>query len=199
MVNLALQNGVTQTQYIVNQPDFYPNIPAVTAISSLSGVQLQPTIYQLAPNVRAPYVMQTAIGLERQLGRVGTLAVTYLNSRGVHQFVTINANAPLPGTYNDPTDHPGVRPDPNTGNIYQYTSEGIFKQNQVITNTNLRIGKMFSLFGNYTLSYANANTMASTVLRRIHTTCRSTTVAPLTTCAIGCSSVVRSRCLTRFA
>jgi hypothetical protein len=158
MVNLALQNGVTQTQYIVNQPDFYPNIPSIAAISSLPGVQLQPTIYQLAPNVRAPYVMQAAIGLERQLGRIGNVAVTYLNSRGLHQFVTINANAPLPGTYNNPTGDPGVRPDPNTGNIYQYTSEGIFKQNQVITNTNLRIGKMFSIFGNYTLSYANANT-----------------------------------------
>jgi len=101
--------------------------------------------------------MQSAIGIERQLGRMGTLAVTYLNSRGVHQFVTINANAPLPGTY-DPTSGSGVRPDPNAGNIYQYTSEGIFKQNQVITNTNLRIGKIFSIFGNYTLSYANANT-----------------------------------------
>ena len=160
MSNLALQNGITQTQYIVNQPDFYPNLPSLAAISSLPGVQLQPTIYQLAPNVRAPYVMQAAIGLERQLGRVGNVAVTYLNSRGVHQFVTINANAPLPGTYdpNNPTDDPGVRPDPNAGNIYQYTSEGIFKQNQVITNTNLRIGKMFSIFGNYTLSFANANT-----------------------------------------
>jgi hypothetical protein len=157
MASLALQNGITQTQYIVNQPDFYPNIPSIAAISSVSGVQ--PTVYQLAPNVRAPYVMQAAIGLERQLGRIGTVAVTYLNSRGVHQFVTINANAPLPGTYYpDDPNHPGVRPDPNAGNIYQYTSEGIFKQNQVITNTNLRIGKMFSIFGNYTLSYANANT-----------------------------------------
>jgi hypothetical protein len=159
MSNLALQNGITQTQYIVNQPDFYPNLPSITSISSLPGVQLQPTIYQLAPNIRAPYVMQTAIGLERQLGRVGTIAVTYLNSRGIHQFVTVNANAPFPGTYdpNDPTNQPGVRPDPNAGNIYQYTSEGVFKQNQVITNANLRIGKMFSIFGNYTLSYANAN------------------------------------------
>jgi uncharacterized membrane protein YgcG len=105
-------------------------------------------------------VKQSAIGVERQLGRMGTLAVTYLNSRGAHQFVTINANAPLPGTYdpNDPTASPGVRPDPNVGNVYQYTSEGIFKQNQIITNTNLRIGKVFSIFGNYTLSYANANT-----------------------------------------
>ncbi len=160
MLNLALQNGVTQTQYIVNQPDFYPNVPTPSAISSLPGAQLQPTVYQLAPNIRAPYTMQTAVGVERQLGRMGTVAVTYLNSRGVHQFVTINANAPLPGTYDpaDPVNFPGVRPNPAEGNIYQYTSEGIYKQNQVITNTNLRFGKVFSIFGNYTLSYANANT-----------------------------------------
>jgi hypothetical protein len=159
MTNLALQNGVTQTQYIVQQPDFYPNIPSISAITSMSGVQAQRSFYQLAPNIRAPYTMQTAVGVERQLGRMGTLAVTYLNSRGVHQFVTINANAPLPGTYapNDP-NHTGIRPDPNAGNIYQYTSEGIFKQNQLITNVNLRVGKLFSLFGNYTLGYANSNT-----------------------------------------
>ncbi len=159
MTNLALRNGVTQTQYIVQQPDFYPNIPSISAITSMSGVQAQPSTYQLAPNIRAPYTTQAAVGVERQLGHMGTLAVTYLNSRGVHQFVIINANAPLPGTYapND-AQHAGIRPDPNAGNIYQYTSEGIFKQNQLITNVNLRAGKLFSLFGNYTLGYANSNT-----------------------------------------
>lgn len=158
LINPALQNGVTQVQYIVPQPDFYPSLPTPGAIPDLSGTQVQPTIYRLATNIRAPYIMQAAGAVERQLGKLGTVSVTYLNSRGVHQFVTINANAPLPGTYNpaDPTS--GVRPYPGQGNIYQYTSEGIFKQNQLIGNVNLRVGKFLSLFGNYTLGNANSNT-----------------------------------------
>ncbi len=158
MMNLALQNGITQTQYIVPQPDFYPNVPSASVLASLPGAKVQPSVYRLAPDIRAPYIMQSAVGLERQLGRIGTVAATYLNSRAVHEFVTINANAPLPGTYNpaDPTS--GVRPYPNQGNIYQYTSEGIFKQNQLIVNANVRAGKLLSLFGYYTLGYANSNT-----------------------------------------
>src|SRR4029077_9452613 len=42
-------------------------------------------------------------------------------------------------------------------NIYQYTSEGIFRQNQMILSSNVRAGKV-TLFGYYTLNYVNANT-----------------------------------------
>jgi hypothetical protein len=51
-----------------------------------------------------------------------------------------------------------VRPFDNLNNIYQYTSEGTFKQNQLIVNANVRVNGKFSLLGYYTLNYANANT-----------------------------------------
>jgi len=98
--------------------------------------------------------MQSAVSLERQLTKVANVSVSYLNSRGVHQLISINANAPLPGT---PFSN-GPRPDPNAGNIYQYNSEGIFKQNQLITNFNIRAGAKLSLFGFYSLNFANGNT-----------------------------------------
>ena len=49
--------------------------------------------------------MQTAVSLERQINKNANVAISYLNSKGVHQFLTRNINAPLPGTYdpNDPT------------------------------------------------------------------------------------------------
>jgi hypothetical protein len=156
---IALQaerlNGVNQHQFIVQSPDFFPN---VLSASALPGAQTFPTIYQINPAVRAPYTAQTGIGLERQLWKFGTLSVAYLNSRGIHQFFSSNINAPLPGTFNtlDPTS--GVRPFGNVGNIYQVESEGIFKQNQLITTFNLRVGAKLSLFGNYALSFANSNT-----------------------------------------
>ena len=43
-------------------------------------------------------------------------------------------------------------------NIYQYYSEAVFKQNQLITNFNARFwAKTLSLFGFYTLSFANSD------------------------------------------
>jgi hypothetical protein len=97
--------------------------------------------------------MQTAIGVERQVARSTTVAVTYINSYGEHQLFLRNANAPLPGTY--PLDP--IRPFGGTDNIYQYDSEGIFRQNQVIANFRTSIGTKLSLFGFYTLNYANSD------------------------------------------
>jgi hypothetical protein len=76
-----------------------------------------------------------------------------VNSEGVHQFLSWNANAPLPGG----PFSTGPRPDPNAGNIYQYASEGTFRQNQLITNFNVRAGTKLSLFGFYMLNYANSD------------------------------------------
>ncbi|HUJ82057.1 MAG TPA: hypothetical protein VLW83_09240, partial [Candidatus Acidoferrales bacterium] len=69
-----------------------------------------------------------------------------------------NINAPLPGTYSpaDPTS--GIRPLGNIGNVDQFESDGIFKQNQLIANFNIRMGTRLSLFGWYVLNYADSDT-----------------------------------------
>ncbi len=148
-------NGSTQTQYIVANPDFYPTVPTPAQLAGLSTTS--PTVYQIASNLRAPYTMEAAISLERQLTKASTISVTYLNSRGNHQFFLRNANAPYPGTYNPDDPNSGIRPDGNNTNIYQYSSEGLFNENQVITNARVNIGKRTSLFGFYTLSFANSD------------------------------------------
>jgi Carboxypeptidase regulatory-like domain len=141
--NLVLQterlNGFTQQQTIV-------------AANSSTG-QTSPTSYQFASGLRAPSTMQTAVSVERQLAKGTTAAVTYINSYGEHQLFLRNANAPFPGTY---PDNP-IRPFGGTDNIYQYDSEGIFRQNQVIANFRTNIGTKLSLFGFYTLNYANSD------------------------------------------
>ena len=45
-------------------------------------------------------------------------------------------------------------------NVYQYDSEGVFRQNQLIANVRVSAGKRVSLFGFYTLGYANSNVSA---------------------------------------
>jgi len=151
VLQLERFNGVTQQQYIVTSPDFYPTIPALT---SLGGTQTSPTAYQISPDLRSPYIMQVAASVERQLTRVTNLSVNYVGSRGVHSLLTNNINAPLPGsiTTANPT---GVRPFGNVGNIYQYQSNGSFRQNQLITSLNIRAGGGLSLFGRYVLNYAH--------------------------------------------
>ena len=122
-----------------------------TAAPSASNI---PTYYQISPSLYAPYTLQSAISVERQLTKSATLSVTYLNSRGFDQLLSINANAPFPGT----PCYPACPPPNNSQNLYQYVSEGVFRQNQLIANTNIRIGTKLQLFGYYTLNYANSDT-----------------------------------------
>ena len=139
-------NGTTQQQFRVTNPQFYLfDTPAPALLP-----QSNPTIYQPNPNLHAPYTIQTGVSLERQLTRFANLSVTYLNSRGVHQFFTTNLNPADPVT--------GLRPGQTNENIFQYQSEGIFKQNQLIVNSSIRMGTTLSLFGYYALNYANSDT-----------------------------------------
>ena len=145
------QNGITQLQYIVPQPLFYPLIPSQSVLGQLS--KASPTIYQVAPNIEPGYTLQAAFSVERQITKSSTLSVTYLNSRGEHQLFLRNANAPLPGTY-PPSD---VRPFGGNTNIYQYNSEGAFLQNQLIANFRVNVGTRVSLFGFYSLNFSNSD------------------------------------------
>jgi hypothetical protein len=142
-------NGIDQVRYLIPNPTQF-SFPPQPLTSLPTGTS--PTIYQINPSLHAPYTIQTAVSLERQITKSANLAVSYLNSRGVHQFYTHNINAP-----HDPTQ-PDVRPRGNLDNIYQYASDGTYKQQQLIVNTNVRVGAKVSLWGFYTLNYADANT-----------------------------------------
>jgi Carboxypeptidase regulatory-like domain len=153
-----LANGFIQQQYLIPNPMFFnpaqatlpgdPGFPTTTESSQ--------TVYVRNPSLRTPYTMQTGVTLERQLTKFANLSVTYLNSRGDHQlfsnvFPPNTPGAPLPAGFN-PNDI-----------VYQYASEGVFKQNQLIINGSVRIPtahgfiKDLSLFGYYTLNYANSD------------------------------------------
>ena len=55
-------NGINQLSYLVQNPDFFPNVPPLSTLTPQ-----QNSIYRLDPNLRADYSMQSAIGVERQL------------------------------------------------------------------------------------------------------------------------------------
>ena len=58
-------NGITQEQFVIDNP----TCPSLTDFSSCTGavVPATPTTYQISPRLHAPYTMQTAISVERQL------------------------------------------------------------------------------------------------------------------------------------
>jgi hypothetical protein len=85
-------NGVEQQNYIVNNPltsggtagsfgalASYPDVPPLSSLT----LQNQ-ALYQIDRNLRAPYMMQTALGVERSLPARTTLSFNYVDTRGVH-------------------------------------------------------------------------------------------------------------------
>jgi len=157
------QNGITQQQYIIADPQFYsPTGNPANLSSLLAGNQAQSTTYRISPTLRAPYFFSSTISLERQLKTWGSVTVSYLENRGVHQLLTDNINAPLPGTYNIAVPTSGVRPFGTNQNIYQYESAGVFRSNRLAANyfLNFKKGKYF-LFGNYTFHHDTADVNAA--------------------------------------
>lgn len=163
LLQAARLNGVTQQQYVVPFPScFYATTPPQPVTLSFvqtecPGGQVLPSVYELAPNIHAPGMLQSAVSVERQLNKVTTLSVTYMNSRGWDQLLTNNVNTPEPGTYNPSNPSTAVYPSGKPGNIYQYESEGVYRQNQLIANFTVRAGANLSLFGYYSLNYANSD------------------------------------------
>jgi hypothetical protein len=151
----TLLNGVTQQKAVVQNPQFFSTDPSAwPSFSSLISTG-SPTIYQVSPSLTSPYTIQSAASIERQITKAATVSITYLNSRGEHAFYIDNINAPY-----DPANPTTTRAQGQTygnDNVYQYQSGGIFRQNQLIVNARVSTGKRLSLFGFYTLSYANSN------------------------------------------
>ena len=177
--NLTLQanrfDGTQQLNYILSANDLNPTIrqASITLLSqpvfTLGGVTNLPTISQIssivpsssttrvvAPDLKSPYTIQTALGVERQLPFRTTMAVFYIASRNVHLLRSRNINAPVCAT---PTNCVGaIRPDPTKGNIYEYESSGFLNQQQVIFNFRTQVSQKIQLFGNYRLGFAKSDT-----------------------------------------
>ena len=148
-------NGVVQQQYVVINPDFFPTIPSIPLLSAFQTTQ---TIQRISPTLRAPYIMQSAVSIERQLPHNTTLAITYANAHGLHMLRSQDINAPLPGSFNPLVPGSGVFPLGSAGPVFQMESSGLYNQNQLIAFLNSRYNKKVSFSASYVLNYARSNT-----------------------------------------
>jgi len=149
----ALNNGINQLQYTVYNPSFYPNLPSISSLAAG-----QNTTVRIDPNLRSDYSLQAAIGVERQLPRNTTVALTYSFNRSVHLAQSVPINTPLPGTFNPllPLSAAnGVFPyGYSAGTILEDETGGFMRQQMLMMNFNTRFSSKVSLFGNYSLTYA---------------------------------------------
>jgi Carboxypeptidase regulatory-like domain len=157
------QDGVHQVQTTLATPN-----SATCSPTNLSGCTAGTpggeTTWGTASNLRAPYTLQFALGADQQLFRGATLSLNYLNAKGVHQFISQNVNAPLSFDSNgNPLTWP-VQPAPGTQPLImkQFQSEGVFRQNQLIANVNVRTSRYFTLGGYYVLNFAKSDTAGAT-------------------------------------
>jgi len=133
-------NGINQKTYVVNSPTFfYPDGVPAPVLANLTSTTA-PLQFIAGNDLRAPYLIQSAMGVERQVNRKTTVAVNVTDTRGVHQFVTSDISPPGPAE------------------IFQFQSAGLLKQLQVITRVNSQIGSRVTVTGAYIWSTAHSNT-----------------------------------------
>ena len=150
-------NGINQQQFIVSNPailDLFPNVPSVKMLNDFA---VRQTIERVASDLRTPYTTQSSISIERQLPHNFTLAATFSNTRTLHLLRSRNINAPLLDTLTPEEPEKILRPFGNTGEIFQYESSGIFKQNQLTLNF-VYSGQKLTFYTTYVLNKAMSDT-----------------------------------------
>ena len=155
ILNLLRFNGTNEFAYTLSG-DQVPTTCTPTStdlqVDCLKNVtsQSQQT-YEEAPNLRTAYLTQFAGGFDQQVTRAGSLSVNYLHSQGVHELATQNIGYPLGLP-------PNTVPSGPVQARYQYFSEGVFRQDQLIVNGRVATGRHISLFGYYSLNFAKGDT-----------------------------------------
>ena len=82
-----------QVQTIQSNPNGTP--PDSTTQESLA----LPTFYRTQPGLNAPAIIETGTGIEHQVNKSVSVSATYLYSRGIHQLLSRNIDAPTARRY----------------------------------------------------------------------------------------------------
>jgi hypothetical protein len=139
-------------QYTLTNPGvFLPNATPeqllAEVLAAAGTTPVSQTTYGIAKDLRVPYSLQSAITVERQLPKNTTVSESFLHTRGQHELREQDINAPGLPTY-----------DGKPGPVLLMESNGIFNQNQLITNVRTQPTSKISLNGFYMYGHANSNT-----------------------------------------
>jgi hypothetical protein len=141
-------NGISQQQVLIREPNFFPTVPAMSVLHSLQPIE---TIRQADSSLRAPRIIESAVGIEFQLPKKTIASFSYRNTHGMHLLQSRNTTAPRP--FGQPSNLETARPLANV-NTYSYESAGILNQNQFLAKIESHFGQDFSMFARYTYGQA---------------------------------------------
>ena len=141
-------NGISQQQVLIREPNFFPTVPTMSALRSLQPIE---TIRQTDWHLRAPRIIESAVGIEFQLPKKTVVSFSYRNTRGTHLLESRNTTAPLPSGQSSNLEP--TRPAANV-NTYSYESGGILNQNQFLAKIESHFSQDFSIFARYTYGQA---------------------------------------------
>lgn len=149
-------NAAAARQFISTDPHILGLFPTVPSLAMLTNSATPPATVQLGSNLQLPYVIQGAIGVERQLPFKLVFTATLLSARALHLLRSRNINAP--GTSLPDQPETGIRPLGDAlGNIFQYESSGRLNQNQLIISLNSPASSKVSLAATYIFLKANSD------------------------------------------
>jgi hypothetical protein len=97
--------------------------------------------------------------VDQQLFRGATLSLNYVIARGVHQFYTANLNSPIGFDSNGQPIYPTPPTNGQHAAIQDtYQSGGVYRQQQLIINANIRPSRIWSVSGYGVFNTAHADT-----------------------------------------
>ena len=109
-----------------------------------------PGIVQLAPNVQL-HRRSSSASVERQVAKTTVASVTYTGTRGYHQFLSRDINAPPPPLYVD-------RPDPTYGVVREIESTGKLVGQSLRFTLRGQLTRYLNTSAQYTLSQTKNDT-----------------------------------------
>jgi hypothetical protein len=166
-------DGVTQLQFNVSNNSPILSIPVFTNIGVTNvptGAQIQALTplssipFRIPSDLQAPYSIQAAISVERQLPYKSVLSATFTAAKSEHILRMRNINAPdCPNIIVCPAGLTLVqlqplRPDPTQGNIYQIESSGYAFSKLVTVNIRTNVSPRITFNAGYTLSFSDGDT-----------------------------------------
>ncbi len=135
-------NGSNQIQIVAQNP--VNCSPSEVSLCGAGGNSLIPTTYTLGGNIRSAYTEIGVVGVDQQIGKIGSFSFNYATNKGIHQYLSRAFRV---------TDPAGKL----TGYSDQFQSNGYSMQQQFFFNGRVR-AKHLTLFGFYGLTLANSNT-----------------------------------------
>ena len=142
------QSGSIQPSYYQANPSFFCETSLTACSVSIATLSATPpTLYNISPHLRSEYFLGTGLTAERTIGKIGTVTLNYLHLQADHQWISLNINAPLPGTFVYGLPNSGVRPLGGTQNIYQFSSNASSTTDMVFANAQLHPTKKVNLWG----------------------------------------------------